>query len=49
VASLLNTRANSSTYYYTSRLPAAPAEGVAGIQVHPLEPVSSVLKITALL
>jgi outer membrane receptor protein involved in Fe transport len=43
---LFNTHANSSAYYYTSRLPGEPTEGVDGIQVHPLEPFSGVLKLT---
>ena len=43
---LFNTHANSSAYYYTSRLPGEPLDGVDGIQVHPLEPFSGVLKIT---
>jgi hypothetical protein len=43
---LFNTHANSSAYYYTSRLPNEPPEGVDGIQVHPLEPFSGVLKLT---
>jgi outer membrane receptor protein involved in Fe transport len=43
---LFNTHANSSAYYYTSRLPGEPAAGVDGIQVHPLEPFSGVLKLT---
>jgi outer membrane receptor protein involved in Fe transport len=49
IYNLFNTHADSSAYYYTSRLPGEPAEGVAGIQVHPLEPISAVLKVTALL
>lgn len=49
IYNLFNTHADSSAYYYTSRLPGEPAEGVAGIQVHPLEPISGVLKVTALL
>jgi outer membrane cobalamin receptor len=40
VFNLLNTKADSAAYYYTSRLPGEPAEGVAGFQVHPLEPIS---------
>ena len=48
IYNLFNTHADSSAYYYTSRLPGEPAEGVAGIQVHPLEPISGVLKVTAL-
>jgi len=42
----LNTRANSSAYLYTSRLPREPADGVAGLQVHPLEPISGIVKAT---
>lgn len=49
VYNVLNTRANSSAYYYTSRLPGEPPDGVTGIQVHPLEPISGVLKVTAIL
>jgi outer membrane receptor protein involved in Fe transport len=49
IYNLFNTKADSSAYYYTSRLPGEPAEGVTGIQVHPLEPISGVLKVTALL
>jgi hypothetical protein len=44
---LFNTHANSSAYYYTSRVQNEPLGGVDGIQVHPLEPFSGVLKITA--
>ncbi len=43
---LFNTHANSSAYDYTSRLPGEPLQGVDGIQAHPLEPFSGVLKIT---
>ncbi|MGC1457752.1 MAG: TonB-dependent receptor [Steroidobacteraceae bacterium] len=43
---LFNTHANSSGYYYTSRLAGEPAAGMDGIQVHPLEPFSGVLKLT---
>ena len=49
IYNLFDTKADSSAYYYTSRLPGEPAEGVAGIQVHPLEPISAVLKVMALL
>ena len=49
VYNVFNTRANSSAYYYTSRLPGEPADGVAGVQFHPLEPISGVLKVTAIL
>jgi hypothetical protein len=43
---LFNTHANSSAYFYTSRLPGEPAAGIDGIQVHPLEPFSAVVKLT---
>ena len=46
VFNLTNTKANSSAYFYTSRLPGEPADGVAGLQVHPLEPISVVFKAT---
>jgi outer membrane receptor protein involved in Fe transport len=49
IYNLFNTKANSSAYYYTSRLPGEPPEGVTGLQVHPLEPISAVLKVTAYL
>jgi outer membrane receptor protein involved in Fe transport len=49
IYNLLNTRADSSAYYYTSRLPGEPAAGVTGFQVHPLEPISAVVKMTATL
>jgi hypothetical protein len=43
---LFNTHADSSAYYYTSRLPGEPLEGLDGIQVHPLEPFAAVAKLT---
>ena len=43
---LFNTHANSSAYDYTSRLRGEPLDGVDGIQVHPLEPFSGLLKLT---
>jgi outer membrane receptor protein involved in Fe transport len=46
IFNLLNTRANSAAYFYTSRLPGEPPEGVTGFQAHPLEPISGVLKVT---
>ena len=49
IYNLFNTKADSSAYYYTSRLPGEPPGGVTGIQVHPLEPISAVLKMTAYL
>jgi outer membrane receptor protein involved in Fe transport len=49
VYNLFNTRANSSAYFYTSRLPGEPPDGVTGLQAHPLEPISGVLKVTVYL
>ena len=46
---LFNTHANSSAYDYTARLRTEPLEGVEGLQVHPLEPFSGVLKLTVYL
>jgi TonB-dependent receptor-like protein len=46
IFNLFNTKANSSAYAYTSRLPGEPADGVTGPQVHPLEPISGILKVT---
>ena len=48
VYNLLNAKADSAAYYYASRLPGEPAEGVAGMQVHPLEPISARMTVTAL-
>jgi len=49
IYNLFNTRADSSAYYYTSRLPGEASEGISGIQIHPLEPISGVLKVTVIL
>jgi outer membrane receptor protein involved in Fe transport len=49
VYNLFNSHANSSAYYYTTRLPGEPLDGVTGLQAHPLEPISGVLKVTAYL
>jgi len=46
IFNLFNTHANSSAYYYASRLAGEPSEGVTGFQAHPLEPISGVLKVT---
>ena len=48
VFNLLNTKADSAAYYYTSRLPGEPAAGIADFQLHPLEPISAVAKATLL-
>ena len=49
IYNLFNTHANSAAYFYTARLPGEPADGVTGFQVHPLEPLAGVLKVTAYL
>ncbi|HEY0340445.1 MAG TPA: TonB-dependent receptor, partial [Steroidobacteraceae bacterium] len=46
VYNLFNTKADSSAYFYTARIPGEPAGGVEGIQVHPLEPIAGVVKVT---
>ncbi|WCT79508.1 TonB-dependent receptor [Novosphingobium humi] len=38
---IFNSRSDSATYYYTSRLLGEPAEGVEGYHAHPLEPRSA--------
>jgi hypothetical protein len=47
VYNLFNTGANAATFFYRSRLPGEPSAGVTGIQVHPLEPISARLAISA--
>ena len=37
IFNLLDSRDEAADYFYTSRLPGEPQEGVAGFQVHPLE------------
>jgi outer membrane receptor protein involved in Fe transport len=49
IYNLFNTKADSAAYYYAGRLPGEPREGVHDFQIHPLEPISGVLKITAML
>jgi hypothetical protein len=46
IFNLSNTQAKPSACYYTSRLSGELAGGVVGMQVHPLEPISGVLKAT---
>jgi outer membrane receptor protein involved in Fe transport len=46
IFNLTNTKADAAAYFYTSRLPGEPAAGVADVQVHPLEPISAVAKVT---
>jgi len=46
IFNLTNTKANAAAYFYASRLPGEPAEGIEDFQVHPLEPISAVMKVT---
>jgi outer membrane receptor protein involved in Fe transport len=48
VYNLFNTKADAAAYYYTSRLmPGLSSPEVTGLQVHPLEPISGRLTVTA--
>lgn len=47
VYNLTNARYDAADYYYTTRLPGEPAEGIEGVQLHPLEPRSARLTVTA--
>ena len=47
IFNLFNTKANAAAFFYTSRLPGEPADGVTDFQVHPLEPISARLGVTA--
>jgi hypothetical protein len=46
VFNLTNTKADSAAYFYAARLKGEPLEGVNDFQVHPLEPISVVGKIS---
>lgn len=39
-ARLLNAKTNQIEYYYASRLPGEPLEGVADPHLHPVEPLA---------
>lgn len=41
IFNLFNSKDAAADYYYTSRLPGEPAEGITGFQTHPLEPRSA--------
>jgi outer membrane receptor protein involved in Fe transport len=38
IFNLLDSKDDAAEYYYTDRLPGEPAEGVADLHIHPLEP-----------
>ncbi len=46
VFNLFDTHDAGSAFYYTSRLPGEPADGVAGLHTHPLEPRAMRLSVT---
>ncbi|MGI4878648.1 MAG: TonB-dependent receptor, partial [Janthinobacterium lividum] len=46
VFNLFNSHDEAADYYYTGRLQGEPAAGIAGFQVHPLEPRSARFTIT---
>ena len=46
VFNIFNSKDNAADYYYTSRLPGEPAEGVDDFQIHPLEPRSARFSLT---
>ena len=48
IFNLFNTKANAAAYYYAARLPGEPAGGVPDMQVHPIEPISASVTVTAL-
>lgn len=47
VYNLTNSKDNAADYFYTTRLPGEPPEGVDGLQSHPLEPRSLRVSLTA--
>jgi len=46
VLNLLNSKDHDIDYFYTSRLPGEPAEGVADIHFHPIEPRTVQVSLT---
>ncbi|QKS02208.1 TonB-dependent receptor [Sphingomonas sp. CL5.1] len=46
IYNLFDSRDAAADYYYTTRLPGEPAEGIAGFQTHPLEPRSARFTLT---
>jgi outer membrane receptor protein involved in Fe transport len=47
IYNLFNTKADAAAFFYASRLPGELTGGVAGVQVHPLEPISARFAVTA--
>jgi outer membrane receptor protein involved in Fe transport len=49
IYNLLNSHADSMQYYYVGRAtPAEPVDGIAGLQIHPLEPITFRLTVSKL-
>jgi hypothetical protein len=46
VYNILNRHANAAAFWYTDRLRGEPAEGVADVHIHPLEPLSARLTVS---
>jgi outer membrane receptor protein involved in Fe transport len=46
VFNIFDSKDDAADYYYTTRLPGEPAEGVTDFQVHPLEPRSARFSVT---
>ncbi|MBO0748988.1 MAG: TonB-dependent receptor, partial [Porphyrobacter sp.] len=46
VFNIFNSKDDAADYYYTTRLPGEPAEGVTDFQIHPLEPRSTRFSLT---
>jgi len=47
VFNLFDSKDDAADYFYADRLPGEPAEGVEDIHIHPLEPRSARIGITA--
>ena len=46
IYNLFNSKDQAADYYYTSRLPGEPADGIADFQEHPLEPRAARFSVT---
>jgi outer membrane receptor protein involved in Fe transport len=47
VFNVFNSKSDAADYLYADRLPGEPAEGVNDVHIHPLEPISARLAVTA--
>ena len=46
VYNLTDKKANAAEFWYVDRLAGEPAEGIADVHVHPLEPISTRLTLS---